>query len=428
LIICKIYGILYKYVRYARANSFDWGKFKLADEFEKRTNKIDVITGKVDTEEGAELRKKKEERAQKQKITAWMRKKAIFYTATVALALIAVVAVAVAVKNIIKNGNSENPETSAVLVIDGENISREEFSFFCSMVIESETFEELSKGNSDVAKLCENVKSAAVKNAEEFICKVHEAEKAGIVLGEKEIADIASSVELAAKKYKNKDEYCTKYYGLSYEDYLNFRKQVLIVSKYIASVSEKADTSEEKQRAVYAKNASDFAKIEAKMIYIDISGLDETELSHKKTNAETWLHYAKDGQDVGQLSEQHSDENSLFDVSEHGSERTVILDKSIPGKYAEIFAAASDMQVGDVELIQTKNEICVIKCVGKDDINDALNSKELIEYVRYAYAAEFFEKAMSGGKYSSVVNNELYGDVDISSYVEAMKTALSEEG
>ena len=428
MLICKIYGILYKCVYCSHTNSFDWGKFKLADEFEKHTNKIDIITGKRENDVPEDVRKKKEDRLRKQKITAWLRRNAIIYTCVLALVLVAVVAVAVIIKNAVKKSVLENPEKSAVLTIDGEHISCEEFSFFCSMVIESDDFKELALSDDGVAALSAKVKAVAAENAEEFICKVHEEHNAVIVVSEKEISDIASSIELATKSYKNKDEYCTKFYGLSYEEYINFRKQVILVSKYITDVSSRADTSSENQKKVYGENEKELVSLDVKLIYMDKQGLSEQEIATKRTNAGTLLNYVKEGLDIGQLSEVHSDENSLFNVSEHEGNNFVRLSRSVNPEFLPVFESVADISAGETRLVETENEICVIYCADRSDFEDSLDSKELISYVKQTYASEYFENVMSGGKYSAAVNSDLYNSVDISSYVETMRKAYSQGG
>jgi len=400
----------------------------LSENNERRTSKIDEIMGKSPEDVAAQnLQKRKEERVQKQKITAWMRRNAIIYTSVVALLIVIAVAAAVLIKNAVKKERSANPETAGVLVIDGEIISEEEFVFFCSTVIEADTFGQMALSDGNTARLCENVKTVAVKNAEEFICKVHEAEKAGVALGDKETADIAESIELASKGYKSKDEYCAKFYGLNYADYFNFRKQVELVRKYIGILSDSADIGADNQKKVYSENVDAFASLEVKMIYMDIRGCDETEISHKKTNAETLLHYVNDGQDIGQLSEAHSDENGLFNVAEHGGNDTVTLDSRLSNEYLPIYKAASAMQVGETKVIETDNEICVIYCAKKSDFEDSLNSEELVNYIKTEYVSDYFESVMTTGKYSAVVNNDLYAAVDISDYVEMMKNVYTQE-
>jgi hypothetical protein len=293
------------------------------------------------------------------------------------------------------------------------------------MVIESDTFEELVESNSETRSLCDSVKTIAVKNAEEFVCKVHEAQNAGIVVEDKEISDIASSIELAAKSYKNKDEYCTKFYGMSYDDYLNFRKQVLLVSKYITNISSHADTSSENQKKAYDKNEKDLVSLSIKLIYMDIHGLDEQQVSEKRSNAETLLNYVNEGLDIGQLSEVHSDENSLFNVSEHEGNEFVRLSRTVDPDYLKLFEATADMTVGETRIVETSDEICVVYCADKSDFEDLLNTKELISTVKQQYVSDYFEKIMAGGKYSANINSTLYNSIDISQYVETMQKAYN---
>lgn len=399
----------------------------LSEYYEKRRNKIGEITGNADDSVTKAEVNKKDERLQRQKLSAWMRRKAIVYTTITALAIIIAVLIAVLVKNAINEGDSGNLSDLDVLVIDGEVISCDEFTFFCSMVLESDTFEQMAMGNVSVEQLSENVKSVAVKNAEEFICKVHEAKKAGVVLDDKEIADITSAIELASKNYKSKDEYCAKFYGLSYDEYFNFRKQAAVVNKYIDTVSSNADVGEKNQSKVYSENVKEFVSLDVKLIYMDIRGLDENEISYKKSNAETLIHYIEEGQDIGQLSETHSDENTLFNVAEHGGSDVVTLNSSIPDKYVDIYDKAFEMQVGETKLIETDSEICVIHCVDKTDFDDSLNSEKLVSHVKYEYVLDVFESAMSTGKYSASVNKDLYAKVDISDYVTTMKNAYVQE-
>lgn len=399
----------------------------MADDFERRTNKIDIITGKGEPSVSEEVRKHKEERAQKQNITAWMRRNAIIYSSVIALLLIVTVVFAVMIKNIVKKDDAEDPEVSGVLVIDNEIVSKEEFLFFCSMVIESDTFEQMVLNGGDTAKISENVKSVAVKNAEEFICKVHEAEKAGIVLSEKEIAEIDSSIELAAQDYKNKDEYCSKFYGMSYEEYFEFRKQVVLVSKCVANVADKADVSVENQKKVYSENEKYFANIGVKMIYFDKRGLDEQTVNAKKLNAETMAHYVKDGIDIGKLSKEHSDENSLFDITENNSSELLYINSDISAEYSSVFDKISEIKVGEVMVVETENEICVVKCFEKSDFDDIVNSEKIISYVKYAHASAYFADAIESGKYSAALNNELYTSLDITEYVEVAKKSYIQE-
>lgn len=415
--------MLYKYAYCAYVKRFDWGKIKLAEDFERRTNKIDIITGKGD----ADINKNKEERVQKQHITAWMRRRAIIYTSVIALVIIITVVAAVMIKNKVKKDDAEDPAVSGVLVIDGEIVSEEEFLFFCSMVIESDTFKQMVLSDGDNARISENVKTVAVKNAEEFICKAHEAKKLGIVLDEKEIAEIDKTIELAAQDYKNKDEYCTKYYGLSYDEYFEFRKQVMLVTKCVSAVADKADVSVENQKKVYSENEKHFANLGVKMIYFDKRGLDEQTIKDKKSNAETLTSYVKEGVDIGKLSKEHSDKNTLFDVSEHDNSELLYINSDIPSEYADIFEKIGTINAGDTMLVETENEICVVRCFEKNTFDDIVNSEKIISYVKYEYASDYFSDAFKSGKYSATLNNELYAGLDIAEYVEIAKKSYIQE-
>lgn len=400
----------------------------MSDNFENRKSKIDEVIGNSDdaSKNSDAVRIKKEERLQKRKITELMRKKAIFYASVCALVMIIVFSVAVLIKSSVESDDADELP-STVLVIDGETISEQEFSFFCSMVVESESFESLTQSSNDTAKLSDSVKSVAVKNTEEFIGKVHEAKSAGIKLSDEEISQISSSIELASKGYSDKDAYCMKFYGLSYEDYINIRKQMALVSKYITHVSESADISVENQKKVYSENLHDFISVDVKMIYMDIRELDEEKISYKRKTAESLLHYIADGQDIASLSEEYSDENNLFNAKEIDGNSVIKMSKDSSDGYQDLFNAVSEMTVGNTELIETENEICVVYCVDKSDVEDALNSDELISYVKYDYAAEFFDSVMDTGKYSAKINEKEYKSVDISNYVETAKGFYTKE-
>ncbi|MBQ8165216.1 MAG: hypothetical protein IJZ94_05325 [Clostridia bacterium] len=397
-------------------------------DYIKRNNsdKEDTDISEVSVEENSDIQRRKNERLQRRIETEWMRRKAIITVFVVSLAVIVIIAVSVLIKNTVKKDTLSDKDENTVLVIDGETISREEFSFFCSMVLESDTFEQLAENSTDAVALSENVKSVAVKNTEEFICKVHDAANAGVSLTDAEMAEISSAIELAAESYKNKDEYCYKFYGMKYDEYFNLSKQMSLISKYMQIVSDKADISKENQQKVYSENPEGFTAVDVKMIYMDIRGLDEDKVSYKRTNAETLLHYINEGKDIGVLSEEHSDENDLFNISEHGGDNTVRLDYSIDDGFYGIFEAASKMQTGEVKVVETENEICVVSCVNKSNFEDSYNSDDLISYIRYKHTLDYFDSLSASGKYSATVNTEIYNSVDISGYVETSLSIYSQ--
>lgn len=396
-------------------------------DYAKNNDKKDMISD-VDNIDpmGSEVMQRRNERIQRRIESEWMRKKAIIFVCFVLLALIVVVSVAVLIKNAVKKGSSDK-EKNTVMVVDGEDISRDEFTFFCSMVLQSDEFAEISSQNKDVAFLSGYVKDVATKNIEEFLCKVHNASERGVALSEQEISKITSDIENAAQNYKSKDEYCYKYYGMDYEDYFNLSKQMSLVSKFVQMVYGEADLSKDNQSDIYSANPEEFVTLDVEMIYMDVRGLDADSVSYKKTNAETLLNYVNEGQDICELSKEHSDKNNLFDIENHNGNNPLKLSSEIGKEFSGLFSAVSEMSAGDVKIVETENEICVVKCVGKSTFEDSFDSEKLTSYVKYLHASEYFKVLLSSGKYSAEINQENFNDTDIGGYIETALGIYSQE-
>ncbi len=396
----------------------------------RRTSKLDAVMDtsteiKEDTKQQKHFEQKdelpvenpKEERKRKQKESAFLQKHAIIIASLSVFILIILCLLTVFIVGKIKENKAVPNMENSVLCIDGEYFSKEQFTFFCSMVIESPGFYEISKDTQDSSLISDRVKERAVILAEEFTCKIHEAEKNGVALSDEEKNTARKELK---KSGFDTDEYTQKHYGMSYNDYFELCCDMRLLGKYIDEVGNRAIVDEDSQRVAFEQNEEKLSSTEVKMVYYNIFGLDETDIIQKRLTAESLLEQVQaDRSKISELSLVRSDENHLFDITKENGDITVTLDYYDNASYSELCVAVSQMNVGEVKLIETSKEICVVLCEKKNGFETICGTDEMISITRQIYLSDYFDTVMETGKYSAQKNEKFYKEVDLTAYVQS---------
>ncbi|MBQ8827522.1 MAG: hypothetical protein IJZ90_00060 [Clostridia bacterium] len=397
---------------------------KKCDRYSEKIN--DEIDNRAAADNArADYQKNRELRKQKRIESEWLRSKAVVVVLVLTAILLVCSLTAVFIFKSVKGEDRTSEVKGNVVAVDGEEFYDAEFRLFCSMVVESSSFEEMAAGNSDYAALSETVKANAVSYIEEFVCKLHEAKKAGVSFTAEEKETLRT--EITSGGYAN-DKYYLKYYGMTYDEYFEFCSEMKLVDKYVNYVSDSADLSEDAQKSAYSEHEKELSSAEVQMIYLDISGLNEEEASFKRTNAETFVNFiSQEGMDISELIPQWSDENDLFDVGHYKTGVSFTVDNSTMSDYPKLCTAIFEMDEGELKIIETENEICVVRCEKKNGFEEIAGSDELIAMTKYEYVLGYFEKIMASGTYFAKVNNEVYDGIDITPFVQSAADAYLQE-
>ncbi len=338
---------------------------------------------------------------------------------TSALVVVLTVLVVVLVLHFGKSNKGSGPAVTigeTVLTVDGRAFPENEFIFLCSLVLEDEsvvhTYYQETK-----EVFAAKIKEEAALLAQEYICRLHEAQKSGVTLTAEEETDLENSLKLTYQEtIKNlnssmsEEQFYAYFYGLTKEQFVNFKKDWELIQKYNEAEQKKADVSEANQQAAFDVYQDLLAGRESMVIVLSLEDLDEKKQKEKKELAEELLGKIRNGTDMLTLVKEYGDDEELGKA-----DGIVKITASFESYFPELYGWAKTANAGDLSIVESEDAIYVVRCeriVGFDELKD---SEDLLYWTRFHLVNQKIEALMKTDAYAVEQVDLVYKGCDISS-------------
>lgn len=302
-----------------------------------------------------------------------------------------------------------------VLTIDGRKIPENEFLFLCSLVLEDES---VVHANYQERKevFTETVKEEAVLLAQEYVCRLHEAQKSGLTLTAEEETDLENELKTTYREMveslnssMNEEQFYAYFYGLTKAQFVQFKKDWALIEKFDAAKQAKVDVNESNQQAAFDLYQDLLAGRECTVIVLSLEDLAEEKQAEKKDLAQDLLEWIQNGTDMLSLVKTYGDDK---DLSEAGGK--IKITGAFASYFPELYAWSETAEAGALSVVESDEAVYVVRCEKVVGFAELKDSEELLYWTRFHVVNQEMEAKMAGSRYQVQKVDVLYKGCDIS--------------
>lgn len=314
-----------------------------------------------------------------------------------------------------KKNNTENfSEEQIILQVGDLSVTEGQFRFFAKLILNQE--EETVKALYDSAELSDKdeIKKYTADFAHEYLARVSEAKKKGVVLTEQERSDLEKQFEADYESNKkidsgelDKTEFYLYYYGISEKEYKTFWENWYLIDKHTRLLEAEADISEETQLLAFEEYFDYLYSYTISVMEFKVEGDSTKEVLLTKAH------------DIASALEQGADFVSL--LKENCTNEELLKTNGVQEFYpvykneaTEIYDFVRTSELGEVDVIETEHSVYVIRLDDIKDFEKLKNTETLLKWTRTFYVNKTVADILDCDDYKLDIKTKAYDAVNLS--------------
>lgn len=317
---------------------------------------------------------------------------------------------------------------SYVATVAGEKITTEEYKFFLNnvkaMMLDAAqvdtnnaaTVKDFWNKKIDGEDPKEKAKKDALDQAKEFKLQLIKAKDSKISLTQDELKKINTDIDnyTSGKTTSEANKAFLEQYGINKDEFKKVYTSYMTIEKYRTDRTKNIAVSEDEAKQFYDKNKDQIDNVTVRHVLFltaerqadgTMKKLPDDKVAAAKKNADDIYNKVKNGEDIGELAKQHSEDPG----SKDDGGKITFYKKQMVQPFEDF---AFSKPVGEVGIVETEYGYHVMKVEAKNLDFEA--SKDLVKgYVANQKYADEIKKMKEDSKYNVQINKNPYNAIKV---------------